>query len=168
MKKYLFSFLIISLHTLNGSLQLTSPAFTNNGMIPEKYTCDGSNISPRLEWSGAPTNTQSFALIMEDPDALEKVWVHWLLFNIPATVNFLPENTTNGSFMNGSTDFHGSLLYGGPCPPSGTHHYQFTLFALDTVLDLIQQGANKEYLIKAIHNHVLDQTTLTGKYQSKK
>jgi hypothetical protein len=171
MKNYLALPLFLFLFNTSGVqsyLQLTSPAFSNNGMIPEKYTCDGENVSPRLDWTGAPASTKSFALLVEDPDALGKTWVHWLLFNISPTMSYLPENVITGDFMSGATDFHGAQNYGGPCPPSGTHRYIFTFFALDTMFDLIQEGADKSKFLNMIHDHVLDKATLIGKYRSKK
>lgn len=147
-------------------MKLTSPAFSHNKAIPAQYTCDGANISPALQWSDIPEYTNSFALIVDDPDAPAKVWVHWILFNIPDTTQSLFENSKIGPFLQGATDFNGKRGYGGPCPPSGTHHYHFTLYALDIMLDL-PAGANKEELIKAMHDHILEQTTLIGTYQRK-
>jgi len=145
-------------------MKLISPAFSHNGAIPAKYTCDGENVSPALAWSGAPTGTNSFALIVDDPDAPAKVWVHWILFNMPDTVNALTENTDVGPFVQGKTDFDGKQGYGGPCPPSGNHHYHFKLYALDTLFDL-PAGTSKEELLKAMHGHILEQTTLIGTYK---
>ena len=154
--------------SLEGTMKLTSPAFAHNGTIPKQYTCDdGANISPALQWTGTPENTKSFALIVDDPDAPAKIWVHWIVFNIPATMNNLAENVSSGSFLQGATDFNGKQQYGGPCPPSGTHHYHFTLYALDTLLDL-PAGASKEKLIAAMNGHILEQTTLIGLYERKK
>jgi Raf kinase inhibitor-like YbhB/YbcL family protein len=163
-KKYLFWMIIVKILPLYSALQLTSPAFKHNGIIPEKYTCDGDNISPRLQWSGAPEETKSFALIVEDPDAIKKTWVHWIVFNIPATVNFLAENVISGQFTSGSTDFD-TQRYGGPCPPSGVHRYNFTLYALDISIDNLQAGVDKKSLLEAMHNHIVDQTTLIGRYE---
>lgn len=168
MKQHVCILITIIISPLNGALQLTSPAFINNGIIPEKYTCNGDNVSPQLNWKSVPEKTKTFALIMEDPDAPAKVWVHWILFNISPTTRSLSENTITGPFMNGSTDFEGSQNYNGPCPSHGIHRYQFTLFAIDKELDEIQEGADKPQLLKHIHDHVLDRATLTGRYQSKK
>jgi len=148
-------------------MKLTSPTFSHNEAIPTQYTCDGTNISPALAWSNAPEGTQSFALIVDDPDAPAKVWVHWVLFNIPSTIEHLRENAQAGPFVQGSTDFNGAKQWGGPCPPSGTHRYHFTLYALDTMLDL-SAGATKEQVLQAMHGHILEQTTLIGTYQRKK
>lgn len=167
---------IVIVHSLNGALQLTSPVFKHNGFIPEKYTCDGDDVSPPLEWSGVPAGTKSFALIVEDPDALKKVWVHWVVFNIPAAVRQLPEDAIAGEFINGSTDFNGILHYTGPCPPQGVHRYNFTLYALDiipnedqrTMPPSIRAGASKRQLVDLMRDHTLDSTTLTGRYARKK
>jgi len=148
-------------------MKLISPAFSHNQSIPTQYTCDGTNISPALGWSEAPEDTQSFALIVDDPDAPAKVWVHWVVFNIPSTVEHLTENIQEGPFMQGSTDFNSAQKWGGPCPPSGTHRYHFTLYALDTMLDL-SAGATKEQVLSAMHGHILEKTTLIGTYQRKK
>jgi Raf kinase inhibitor-like YbhB/YbcL family protein len=165
-KKLLF-ITIMFYPVLEGTMKLTSPAFSHNEAIPTKYTCDGENVSPVLSWSDAPSGTNSFALIVDDPDAPAKTWVHWILFNIPDTTKALFENTNVGPFIQGATDFDGKQGYGGPCPPSGTHHYHFTLYALDTLLDL-PAGASKEALLNAMHGHILEKTTLIGTYQRKK
>ncbi|HMK32865.1 MAG TPA: YbhB/YbcL family Raf kinase inhibitor-like protein [Nitrosopumilaceae archaeon] len=152
-------------------MKLTSPAFSHNEAIPTEYTCDGANNSPALEWSGEPENTQSFVLIVDDPDAPGKTWVHWLVYNIPSTVDNITKNQGSSRkevpFLQGATDFNGKQTWGGPCPPSGTHHYHFTLYALDKVLDL-PAGATKEQLLHAMQGHILEKTTLIGTYQRKK
>lgn len=147
-------------------MKLTSPAFDHNKAIPAQYTCEGADVSPALQWTGAPKNTKSFALIVDDPDAPTKVWVHWILFNIPANVNNIAESIPHSSFTQGATDFNGAQQYGGPCPPSGNHRYHFTLYALDTILDL-PAGATKRQLLTAMHGHILEETTLIGTYQHK-
>ena len=168
MLRKLFCMLIILSSSLTGqTMKLTSSAFSHNSSIPSEYTCDGANISPALQWSDAPQAANSFALIVDDPDAPGKVWVHWILFNIPNTTQNLTENTQSGPFIQGATDFDGKRQWGGPCPPSGTHHYRFTLYALDNFLDL-PAGATKEQVIKAMEDHILAQTTLIGTYQRKK
>ena len=158
--------LILTMYNINlgGTMKLISPAFSHNESIPAEYTCDGANISPALAWTDAPAETKSFALIVDDPDAPAKVWVHWIVFNIPANVNNLMENTSAAPFIQGITDFNGKQQYGGPCPPSGIHHYRFTLYALDTMLH-IPAETNKEKLLAAMHGHILEQTTLIGTYQ---
>lgn len=153
-----------------GSFILASPAFPRGGMIPPKYTCDGDNVSPPLAWSNAPEGTRSFALIMDDPDAAEvagKVWVHWLLYNIPADARSLPEGIKRGveqypDARAGKGDSGDG--YGGPCPPAGrTHGYHFKLYALDEDLDL-KGGLLKAGLLNAIEGHVLGKAEVTGRY----
>lgn len=144
---------------------LTSPAFKNNEMIPIQYTCDGADVSPALQWHNAPKNTQSFALIVNDPDAPKKVFVHWVVFNIPGNQTELPENVKKGDFLQGNNDFE-KKSYGGPCPPSGMHHYYFTLYALDTHLNLPSE-ATKEELFQAMEHHVLGAAKLIGIYKRK-
>jgi len=148
-------------------IKLKSSAFEEGGDIPEKYTADGENISPPLEWSGVPDGTRSLALVSEDPDAPGGMWVHWVLFNLPADLSRLPENIPpqeklDNRAVHGKTDF-GSLGYGGPAPPSGTHRYFFKIYALDCNLDL-PAGATKEDLVKTMETHVLGQGQLVGKY----
>lgn len=150
---------------------LISPAFKDNANIPSKYTCDGRNMSPELRWTNPPKGTKSFALIMDDPDAPKKVWVHWIVYNIPSTMTKLPEGVARGDFITGVTDFYymqdGIWQYGGPCPPSGTHHYYFKLYALDTMLNL-PKDATKKDLETAMQGHILDKTQLIGLYERKK
>jgi Raf kinase inhibitor-like YbhB/YbcL family protein len=145
---------------------ISSPAFTHKGNIPAQYTCDSKNISPALQWSNAPAATKSFVLIVDDPDAPSKTWIHWVVFNISATTTELPEGIRSGDFTCGSNDF-GTKKYGGPCPPSGTHHYHFKLYALDTMLDL-SSDAEKENVVAAMKGHILAQAELVGLYQRKK
>jgi len=149
-------------------IKITSAAFEEGGMIPRKYTCDGSDVSPPLAWSGVPEGTQSIALISDDPDAPMGTWVHWVIFNIPADTSELPENVPPGPELpggarQGETDF-GRIEYGGPCPPSGTHRYFFRIYALDAMLDL-DSGATKKQLVAAMGGHILAQGELMGKYQ---
>lgn len=149
-------------------LIVTSTAFEEGSMIPSKYTCDGENVSPPLAWTSVPEGTKSLALISDDPDAPMGTWVHWVLFNIPANVDELPENLPpqerldNGA-KHGMTDFR-RIGYGGPCPPSGTHRYYFKLYALDIMLDL-ETGITKDQLLKAMEGHILSQGQLMGKYK---
>jgi Raf kinase inhibitor-like YbhB/YbcL family protein len=144
------------------ALTLTSSAFQNNQMIPEIYTCKGKDISPPLSWSGAPATTKSYALIMNDPDALGGTWDHWILFNIPSSttelaeaVTILPEGTM---VLKNSWE---KAEYGGPCPPSGTHRYQFQLYALNAVLDP-QYTNNKLMLLQAVNKHQVAHSNLVG------
>lgn len=149
------------------AFQLTSTAFAAGEKIPRKYTCDGDDISPPLQWTDAPQNTQSFALISDDPDAPVGTWVHWVLYNVPGTSTSLPEavpkqdELPDGS-RHGRSSW-GRSAYGGPCPPGGTHRYFFKLYALDTVLELAA-GAGKEQLLQAMEGHILAQTELMGLY----
>ncbi len=149
-------------------LVLESTAFSNQELIPAKYTCDGANVSPPLKWNGAPDGTQSFAIIFDDPDAPAKTWVHWVVFNIPAETAQLEENISrdqklaNGAIQ-GTNDFK-KYGYGGPCPPGGTHGYHLKLYALDTLLDL-GPGATKQQVIDAMNGHILDKDELIGKYK---
>lgn len=142
--------------------------FTDNGNIAVKYTCDGADVSPPLAWSDPPEGTKSFALILDDPDAPSKTWVHWLLYNIPGDARALKENLPNhkqladGSFQ-GINDFK-NYGYDGPCPPGGTHGYRLKLYALDTILAL-SAGTTKEQLIDAMDGHILEKTELVGTYK---
>jgi hypothetical protein len=149
------------------AFELTSPTFTSGAAIPRQYTCDGKNISPPLQWSDPPSGTQSFALIADDPDAPMGTWIHWVLFNLPASTRALPEAVPPEAMLSDGSR-HGQnswrrLGYGGPCPPRGTHRYFFKLYALDTALTL-SVGANKEQLLQAMEGHMLMQTELMGVY----
>ncbi|MEN6375976.1 MAG: YbhB/YbcL family Raf kinase inhibitor-like protein [Smithella sp.] len=150
------------------AMKITSSVFTESSNIPSKYTCDGQDISPPLEWKDAPEGTNSFALISDDPDAPAGTWVHWVAFNIPPTVTKLEENIKHDKeFKNGMRQGNNDwprIGYGGPCPPSGTHRYYFKLYALDAMLD-IKPGATKEQLLKAMKGHVLAEARLMGKYK---
>lgn len=181
MKKHIYLFItLVFLFTIilfnqpiakaGGSLamHLRSSAFDNGGIIPAKYTCDGKNVSPPLGWSSAPANTKSFVLICDDPDAPVGTWVHWVYYDIPAKVKYLPENVaphehpTSGG-THGINDFH-KIGYGGPCPPGGTHRYYFKIYALDVELNL-PPGATKKEVLKAMQGHILGQAQLMGKYR---
>lgn len=144
-------------------MELTSDAFEHNGLIPAKYTCQGQDINPQLSITGVPSNAKSLALIVDDPDAPSKTWIHWVLYNIdPFTQEIgeagIPENASEGL-----TDF-GSTEYGGPCPPSGTHRYRFKLYALDSVLEL-GEGESIDVVEEAMHRHIIDETELVGLYK---
>ncbi|MCP4688378.1 MAG: YbhB/YbcL family Raf kinase inhibitor-like protein [Desulfobacterales bacterium] len=149
-------------------MKLTSAAFTEGAMIPVKYTCDGADPSPPLQWGPAPGGARSFALICDDPDAPAGNWVHWVYYSIPADVKALPENVgaaerPGPGGVQGKNDFR-KLGYGGPCPPGGTHRYYFKLYALDAVLDL-PPGASKKTLLKAMEGHILEEAQLMGRYK---
>lgn len=142
-------------------MALTSPAFNNGEPIPERFTCDGEDISPELDWFGIPEGTVSLALIMDDPDAPVGTWVHWVLYNLPMDLTGLRESMT-GVGVDGNNSWN-RTGYGGPCPPSGTHRYYFKLYALDVNLDL-EPGADKKALLAAIEGHVIGQAELMGTY----
>lgn len=151
-------------------LTLASDAFANGGSIPVKYSCNGRDISPALAWSEPPAGTQSFALIMDDPDA-PSGWTHWVLYNIPADARGLPEDLAvtgknvpegQGNPFTGKNSW-GEVGYGGPCPPSGTHRYFFRLYALDEMVGLLP-GATKGELLKAMEGHILAQGELVGTF----
>ncbi len=151
-------------------LEISSPAFADGGPIPRAHTCDGADISPPLVWRGAPTGTQGYALIVDDPDAPGKTWVHWVLYgldggvtNLPAGFPPAPETTTPHAARQGTNDFR-RTGYGGPCPPKGKpHRYIFTLYALDQQLTL-PAGATKDVVLNAIRGHVLEETKMIGTY----
>jgi len=150
------------------TFQLTSPAFAEGIMIPSVYTCTGRNISPPLAWEQRPAGTQSFALIVDDPDAPGGTWTHWVLYALPATATGLPENVSPDAVRpDGSRqgkNSWGKFGYGGPCPPSGTHRYFFRLYALDAIADL-PAGANAGQLDQAMQGHVLGYAELMGTYR---
>lgn len=139
-------------------------------MIPSKYTCDGQNISPPLAWTSVPGRTKSFALIVDDPDAPMGTFVHWVMYDIPATERKLGEDVPRAETlpagsrqgMNGMR----KIGYTGPCPPSGTHRYYFKVYALDKKLDL-QPGATKQQLLAAMNGHILAQGQIMGRYKRK-
>ncbi len=149
------------------SLTISSAAFASGQSIPSKYSCVGREVSPPLTWSGAPANTKSFALIVDDPDAPGGTWVHWVMYNIPAATNSLPEAVqAGGQLSDGSLqgkNSYGNLGYNGPCPPSGTHRYFFKLYALDAMLSL-SSGASKQQLLSAMQGHILAQGELMGTF----
>ncbi|MBF0610226.1 MAG: YbhB/YbcL family Raf kinase inhibitor-like protein [Magnetococcales bacterium] len=138
--------------------------------IPQRYTCQGEDISPPLFWQDAPAGTQSFALILHDPDIPDaqnpkRIWVHWVLFNLPAQVDQLSEGIKQlpVGTRQGLNDWK-RTGYGGPCPPKGRHRYYFRLYALDTMLDQLQQPT-KAVLEKAMEGHILAMAELVGTYQ---
>lgn len=150
------------------TLQLTTAAFPAGGTIPKQFTCDGPDVSPALSWSDPPSGTRSLALIMDDPDAPGRVWVHWVLFNLPAAARSLPEAVGKDEELpdhsrQGRNDF-GKIGYNGPCPPRGpAHRYFFKLYALDSKLDL-KAGATKLDVERALRDHVLAHAELIGKF----
>jgi len=151
----------------NKQIKLISSAFEEGQAIPRHYTCDGVNISPPLEWSGVPKNAKTITIIGDDPDASSGTWVHWVLFNLPADrigliESIPPTEKMPGGGWQGKNDF-GNIGYGGPCPPRGTHHYLFKLYAVDIELTM-KAGATKADLLKAMEGHVLAQGQLMGTY----
>lgn len=151
----------------SGDLEISSPAFSEGGSIPHRYTCDGKDLSPPLSWSGVPAGAKSLALICDDPDAPSGDWVHWVVFDLPSSSAGLPEGVLPreqiaGGGRQGKNDFR-KTGYGGPCPPGGTHRYVFTLYALDRELGL-GTGTTKAQLSAAMKGHVLAEGRLTGKY----
>jgi hypothetical protein len=162
---FVISFLLVQENVIqtghNQTFVLSSSAFENNGTIPSQYTCDGSSISPPLTISGVPQTAKSLALTVIDVDAPKGPFTHWTMWDIStnATTFFAGEDVR---FPQGvtSTGTHG---YKGPCPPSGTHRYFFTLYALDTILNL-DQNATRSDLEQAMNGHVIDKTELMGRY----
>jgi Raf kinase inhibitor-like YbhB/YbcL family protein len=154
------------------SLKITSTAFQAGGSIPSKYTCEDLDLSPPLAWSGAPPGTKTFALIVDDPDAPDpakpqRVYVHWVLYNIPAATVALTENASKKGLpkgaVQGKNDW-GKAEYGGPCPPIGRHRYFFKLYALDAELTGLS-APTKSDLERAMHGHTLEAGELIGTYQ---
>jgi Raf kinase inhibitor-like YbhB/YbcL family protein len=184
MKRWLFIIIQIVLISLiasangkevNPVMKLTCPSFESQKEIPKKYTCDGEDVSPPLSWSNVPEGTKSFALIVDDPDAPDPAnprmtWVHWVIYNIPATIASLPEGVKEKdlpkAILQGLNDWK-KTGYGGPCPPIGKHRYFHKLYALDSVLPDLKQPT-KAKLEKAMEGHVLSKTELIGLYQRKK
>jgi len=144
---------------------LTSSAFTADGAIPATFTCDGEDTSPELKWLHPPDATRSFALIVDDPDAPNGTFTHWVLFDIPSDAQSLPSGVSNIG-VDGRNDFQKDG-YGGPCPPPnhGQHRYFFKLFALDIESLNLNAGAQREEVEKAMEGHVLEQTELMGRYE---
>ena len=175
---------------ISTTMTLSSPAFEHNGKIPKKYTCDGENINPELRIKDVPPNAKSLALIMDDPDAPGGTFTHWVLWNIPVFAyppsppesgkvprgplrvplhSEVYENSVPGGSIQGITSF-GDTVYDGPCPPRGAHRYFFRLYALDTVLNILQvpdipAGVSRSELEHNIKNHILDQAELIGIYE---
>ena len=154
--------------TIMEQISISSDAFNDSTSIPVEYTCDGEDHSPALSWDTIPVGTQSIALIVDDPDAPGKTWVHWVIYNIPADSSGLPaavpkNKTLDGGSLQGTNDF-GRIGYNGPCPPPGKpHRYFFKVYALDTTLTL-KSGATKSQLEAAMSGHILAQGEMIGKY----
>lgn len=151
-------------------MKLSTRAFSPNGIIPSRYTCEGENINPPLEISHVPEKAKSLVLIMDDPDVphdlrADGMWDHWILFNIDPATKEIRENSSP-SCQHGKTTF-GHTRYGGPCPPDREHRYFFKLYALDMKLELASGSAKKE-VEKAMEGHILAQTHLMGRYEKGK
>lgn len=144
------------------SFTLNSFAFNNNTSIPLKYSGKGQNLSPPLAWQNPPSGTKSYALICDDPDAPGGSWTHWVLYNIPSSVKNIAEGKTPKGATLGKNSW-GKTSYNGPNPPSGTHHYYFTLYALDASLAL-PKGLTSGQLEQAMEGHILDKATLMGTF----
>jgi Raf kinase inhibitor-like YbhB/YbcL family protein len=157
------------------TLTIASSAFQPDGAIPSVHTCEGRDTSPPLTWSGAPAGTKSFALIVDDPDAPDPAspkmtWVHWVLYDIPASATGLPEAVPPSGLPQGTREGVNDWKrpgYGGPCPPIGRHRYFHKLYALDSVLPDLKRP-DKAALEKAMHGHILAQATLIGTYQKRR
>jgi Raf kinase inhibitor-like YbhB/YbcL family protein len=151
------------------TIELTSPVFEQGGEIPTKYTCDGQDISPPLNWEGVPEGTESLVLIVDDPDAPSQTWVHWVLYDMDPDRTMLaeglkPSPVLEGVGIQGVTSFR-DTGYGGPCPPSGSsHRYLFKLYALDRKLNLGEE-ATKAEVVEAMESSILAQGELMGRYQ---
>jgi Raf kinase inhibitor-like YbhB/YbcL family protein len=153
------------------TLKLSSPAFSDGGKIPTPYTCQGGDASPPLHWEGAPENTNSFVLIVDDPDAPDPkapkmVWVHWVVVNLPASVNGLPENASKDGLPSGviqGVNDAKELSYHGPCPPIGEHRYFHKLYALDALLTFASPPTKRQ-VMQAMKGHVLAEAQLMGVY----
>ncbi len=147
-------------------MQIISPNFQNNSTIPAKYTCQGENISPELHFFNIPINAKSLVLIMDDPDAPNQTFTHWIMWNIEPTTKILKENIGPNFAVQGLNSAQ-TNQYIGPCPPSGIHRYFFTIYAIDSLLDL-PQNTNKEGLLKALEGKIIDKNQLMGTYKKSK
>lgn len=148
-------------------IRISSTVFDEGEPIPTRYTCNGVDISPPLEWDVLPENTESIVLICEDPDAPGGLWTHWVIFNLPGDTMNLPEHVVGREMLDngavqGLNDF-GRVGYNGPCPPGGTHRYFYKIYALDNKLDL-PSLIKRDELLEAMEGHILDQGWLMGVY----
>lgn len=154
------------------SMKIESSEFVHNGDMPQRFTCDGQDLSPPLSWSGVPEGAKSLVLIVDDPDAPDPkapkmTWVHWVLYNIPTDAGGLPEGVSSGSLPPGTAEGVNDWKrtgYGGPCPPVGRHRYFHKLYALDTVLSGLRKPS-KTQIENAMKGHILAQAELVGLYQ---
>jgi Raf kinase inhibitor-like YbhB/YbcL family protein len=149
-------------------MRIFSSAFREGDLIPPKYTCDGEDVSPPLEWEGVPGAAKSLALIVDDPDAPSGEFVHWLVFDIPTSENGVADGIgIAGPKVGGGTqgkNGFGETAYGGPCPPSGTHRYYFHLYALDATVGL-PSGASRNEVESAMRSHIVAKAQLMGRYE---
>lgn len=144
-------------------MRIISSAFKDNEAIPAKFTCDGLNVNPSLEFLDVPEHAASLALLVDDPDAPGGDFVHWLVFNMDSNLNRIMENSLPDAATEGLNDFQANS-YGGPCPPNGKHRYYFKLYALDTFIDLGSQATKADFL-EAIDGHIIDTAQILGHYE---
>ncbi len=151
------------------AFKVTIAAFPEGAMIPKLHTCEGADVSPGIEWSGEPSGTKSFALIVDDPDAPAGAWNHWLLWDIPASVHAIAQGFKPGGLGQSGTNDFGKPGYGGPCPPKGhgPHRYFFKLCALDVQPLNLRAGSKRADLDRAIKGHILAQAEYMGRYERK-
>lgn len=146
------------------SITVTSTAFTDGGTIPTRYSCHGDNTSPPLSWTGLPAGTATVALIVDDPDAPGGTYTHWVVWNIPATATSLADGATPPAPARQGRNSAGHAGYDGPCPPSGTHHYRFTIYAEPSSLPALPAGAPLTSTLPTLRTHAQAQGTLTARY----
>ena len=144
------------------TMRIWSDDFQQEGMIPKLFTCDDKDVSPHLAWDGVPGDTQSLALIMDDPDAPVGTWVHWLVCDIPPDVTQIPRGTIPQGARQVRNDF-GKVEYGGPCPPGGTHRYFHKLYALN--VPRLEGADDKRTLYQLVERHKIAEAVLMGRYQ---
>ena len=155
-----------TLSVYDKNMKIECGAFRSGENIPPEYTCDGDNVCPPLSFVGAPQGTESFALIVDDPDSPSGVWNHWTIWNISSDTREIAEGKVPSGAREGTTTF-GDIGYGGPCPGSGKHRYFFKLYALDATANLVRGAAKKE-LMEAMKPHILEVAELFGYYERKK
>ncbi|HYG41055.1 MAG TPA: YbhB/YbcL family Raf kinase inhibitor-like protein [Cytophagales bacterium] len=143
-------------------MEITSPAFKNGEKVPKQFTCEGININPSLKFSNVPAEAKSLVLLVEDPDADAKPWVHWLVYNIPPQCGGFEEDSIPKGAIQGICN-GGTYGYEGPCPPDRLHNYMFKLYAIDKILD-VPESADRKAILKEIEGHVVDEALLVGTY----
>jgi len=147
------------------AMKIASSVFKQGELIPAKHSCQGDDINPPLKISAVPASAKSLAMVMDDPDAPNGTWVHWIVFNIPPQIHELAENGVPANAIQGKNSW-GKSKYGGPCPPSGSHRYLFKIYALDMMLSL-NATADKKQLEAAMKDHIVEQAELMGTYQKR-